>query len=248
MKHSNTYILSKLCLAVLASILLASAPLTAAIIDQSQLVHDGGMPISEDYWIAQTFTPSVDGEKLDRVELLVDDFNPEIGANGATLIPTHPAYVSIVATAGGAPLNTAYPIAGALASVYLPTGFTTGWNSIDFLPADLSLTAETLYAIVIQNADPSWADATTTAFRIHWGLDDEPDPMDIYTRGAFWLWKDSTGLWAPARFNSNSKYDGGIADIAFRTYMTDTFVEPEPATLGLLALGTLALLRRRRRS
>ena len=241
MKHCNTYILLKLFLAALVTILLAGGPLTAAIIDQSQLVHDGGMPISEEYWIAQTFTPSVAGEKLDHVDLLVDDYNPEIEED---LIPTQPAYVSIVAASGGWPPSpTAYPIAGALASVYLPTGFTTGWNSIDFLPANLSLTAETLYAIVIQNQDPSWWDATTTAFKIHWAnnwYDDEPVPTDLYTRGAFWLWKESTGLWAPARWNSDPEYDGGIADIVFRTHMT-----PEPLTLALLGLGMMPLLLKR---
>ncbi len=236
MKHSNTYILLKLFLAALTTILLAGAPLTAATIDQFQLDHDGGSPVYDGAWLAQSFTPSAVGEQLDHVDLLVDDYNPTLEI---TLNPTQPAYVSIVETGlDGGPLNTAYPIATPLASVYMPTGFVVGWNSIDFLPFSLSLTAETLYAIVIQTDDPWWWDSSTDSFMIHWGLDDEPEPTDFYDRGVLWEWLPSTD-WAPAKYNSS--YDPGIADLAFRTYMT-----PEPTTLVLLACGLTLLIKRRK--
>ena len=235
MNYSNNHILIKLFLAALATILLAGGPLAADIIDQSQLVHDGGTPVYDEAWLAQTFTPSAVGEQLDHVDLLIDDYNPKLEI---TLVPTQPATISIVETGiDGGPLNTVNPIENPLASVYMPGGFVVGWNSIDFLPFSLSLTAETLYAIVIQTDDPWWWDSPTDAFRVHWGLDDEPEPTDFYDRGVLWEWLPSTG-WEPARYNS--EYEPGIADLAFRTYMT-----PEPLTLALLGLGMLPVLLKR---
>jgi len=213
--------------------LLAGGSPASPILDQSQEVFNGSAAVDIQGSLAQTFTPLV-SRQLDHVDLHICD---EYGN------PTVPATISIVQTVAGAPT-------GATLGQVVVSGFTIdtaydvnndgtidvsgGWNSIDFLPESVELTAGTLYAIVISNNDPSYLTPPTDALFAQVGI---VAAEDLYSQGVLWTSRSST--WAPLALES---YPSGFSDAVFRTYMV-----PEPATLGLLIMGGLAFLRVRRR-
>jgi len=175
--------------------------------------------------LAQTFTPGVSGQ-LDHIDLLMgDDTFPD---------PSYPATVSIRTTVGGLePSDTV------LGTVNVTTGFVVGWNSIDFLGESVFLTAGTRYGIVMENDDINRDVDPTDTWRVQFR-------DNHYLGGAHWARnRDATGGWGPWYLPIGSKPGvppslAGDADAAFRTYMV-----PEPASLALLLLGGLMLLRRK---
>ena len=215
MKETNKKRVSTgLLVAVLTTALLSGGAFGAVMLDQSQELFDGSSPVFDGVALGQTFTPSV-SEQLDHVDLLISDDSGD---------PGYPATVSIVETAGGAPIGTE------LAAVDV-TGFVVGWNSIDFQAESVMLNAGSLYAIVLSNDDLQWWNPPTDAWSIYWGKAEKQQSLplvDRYTGGV--LWELVSGVWEQAAFDAT--YSPGFADAAFRTYMT-----PEPGTLMMLAFG-----------
>jgi len=188
------------------------------ILDQSQELFYGGSAFFNYVSLAQTFTPAIGGE-LDHVDLHIEGF---LGVGN----PTYPATISIVQTVADVPSGAV------LGAVNVP-GFVVGWNSIDFLGESVILNAGTKYGIVLANNDIRKDIAPTDAFNVQWDI-------NPYSAGALWERTLATGVWQLAVFDTSSP--PGVADGAFRTYM----VVPEPASLGLLLIAGLALLRHRR--
>jgi hypothetical protein len=134
--------------------------------------------------------------------------------------------VLIVETIGELPTGTV------LASVSVPGNedLWFSWFSVDFLSESVFLSAGELYAIVMQCSNPDVNGSL--------GLT-EKQGGDAYPGGKAWTWLSEWNEW---RLRDSFFGEVGDADRTFRTYMV-----PEPATLSLLALGGLAMIRRRRR-
>ncbi|MFZ0033572.1 MAG: PEP-CTERM sorting domain-containing protein [Sedimentisphaerales bacterium] len=184
------------------------------VLDQDQETESGGGHYWANLFIAQTFTAGLSGQ--------LDHIDAEMGSWFGP--PSYPTTVEIRATVDDAPTGDI------LGSVYAPNGFSYGWDSIDFLPEDVFLTAGNMYAIVFWNDDQEVQVAPSNAVLINWY-------GDPYHGGTIWAWAPTTG-WEVA----NAFGPPGDADMAFRTWMV-----PEPATLFLFGLGGLALLRKRRK-
>ena len=136
---------------------------------------------------------------------------------------TYPLNVSIVETVSGAPTGTVLglqPVSGTLVA----------WKAVDFLSDEIDLVAGQEYAIILECDEPTVS--LGSGWKVVWD-------GNLYPAGTLWDYAPSEGSWAQKDWSSETEYD---ADAVFRTYMI-----PEPATLGLLALGGLALVSRRRK-
>jgi hypothetical protein len=196
--------------------LLLSAPMMAApVLDQYQ---EGASPdtfafLYDSLVWGQTFTAGQSGT-LDHLEL---------GASG-----NYPATVEIRdAAAGGEPGSNV------LGTVFMSSGFTSGWNSIDFGSQNIAINAGTMYSIVLRNPDPENGDRISA----NW------DP-DSYAGGGLWhLYKtDPWTLYFP---------EYGEADMQFRTFVNQCASPvPAPSVVVLVGIGTAVVgwLRKRDRS
>jgi hypothetical protein len=201
-------------------LLLSFSPAFSAVtLDQHQdLTNDqisfGRYPIGigpSDY--GQTFTAGLSG-LLDHIE---------VGASGS-----YPSTVEIRDTLAGVPGSNI------LGSVYMPAGFTSGWNSIDFLSQNIAMSAGTMYSIVLWNDDFSTTDRINVE---KWTLGVDPDP---YPPGQLWY---NMGGWFVCFVPSNDRYD-----MQFRTYIENGQVIPAPGAIVLAGIGATVVgwLRRRR--
>ncbi len=198
----------------LFSLLLIVGASQATILDQSQEpLGSGGLVVSPDWSVAQTFTAGLTGQ-LEQVDIYLAN------AFGTDLYPTT---VSIVNTINGVPSG---PVLGTIYADNLVEGF----NSINFLSKSISLTANTQYGIVLYNEDTERYVGTSTQWR--------SISTDVYAEGALWIYYE--GQWVqevtpPGDWPVETFYD---KDAAFRTWMV-----PEPATFLLLSLGAVILRR-----
>ncbi|MHC4214039.1 MAG: hypothetical protein ACYSWP_11765 [Planctomycetota bacterium] len=193
-------------------ILLTFVPmLQAAILDQSQELHDGSaFVICDEWYIAQTFTAGLSGQ-LESIDLSLENYFPPHDPS-----PLFPTTVSIVDTIGGVPSGSV------LGTVYAQD-LIEGFNSIDFLDESVLLAADSQYGIVLFNEDTERYSGSSTQWRA---------TGDVYPGGEMWSY--TGGQWLqtvtpPGGLPDETFYD---KDAAFRTYIV-----PEPATIMLIALG-----------
>lgn len=202
---------------LLILLLVALGTSQAAILDQAQEQMDlTRFVICPDWSIAQTFTAELSGQ-IEIVDLYLENMFD---------LDLYPSTVSIVNTIDGVPGGS---VLGTISADIL----IEGWNSIDFLPESVFLTANTQYGIVLYNDDPDRYTGTSTQWR--------STVSDVYAGGSSWSYTD--GQWTqevtpPGGLPVETFYD---KDAAFRTWMA-----PEPATLLFIGLGGLMLRRRRR--
>lgn len=229
-KHLITF--GIVTLMIIASSSPALATPIPPVLDQAQELSNGGSAFFDTSSLAQTFTPDVTAQ-LVRVDL-------DVGDSSHFPDPTHPATISIVETVvnddGGLENGYLEPGTAVLAAVNL-TGFTVGWNQIDFSGQSVFLDAGTTYAIVLENDDANKDLLPTDSLRIQW-------TGDPYAGGRLWERTADTGLWywPAAMQDSGLPTPAGDADGAFRTYMV-----PEPAALALLIAPAFLVLRRKRK-
>ena len=129
----GSYRLAFCVLLVLTAIASATAEAAGAFLDQYQETSTGAITVNEGGDRAQTFMPSVSA-LLDHVDVLIGDQHS----------PAYPTTVSIVETDSGVPSGATL---GSV-NVTFPEG---GWQSVDFLSANVVLTAETCYGLVLLN-------------------------------------------------------------------------------------------------
>jgi len=174
----------------------------ATILDQSQEQFDAYFRIS-DQPVAQIFTAGITGQ-LEKIELRLENF--EFGG-------LYPTTISIVETTNGVPNGSL------LGSIYADN-LVEGYNTFDFLSESVFLSANTKYAVVLDNDDPDPYEDSIT----FWCC----TQSDVYAGGALWLYFD--GEWVENLYDETF-YD---KDAVFRTYMV-----PEPITLILFGLGAI---------
>jgi hypothetical protein len=218
------------------SLLFLSAPVLAApVLDQFQ---DVASEKSVAYWdgvlLAQTFTAGQSGV-LDHVSIGQTVGMSDIG----TPIGIYPTTIEIRdTTAGGLPGTTVLGTASA------PSGFTNGWNDIDFLSENITMTPGTTYSIVLQNNNASFSNFTNADW----------DPAS-YTPGALY-YNYNNGGWNSNFSFVNAAYSAG-GDAQFRTYVTGAITPPPepnpnptipaPGALALAGLGLACVRWLRRR-
>jgi parallel beta-helix repeat protein len=166
-----------------------------AILDQAQMLSDRYMLIFQ-YVLhaqilhAQTFTAGISGQ-LDHIDL-------NIRVKGGAGVPGYPTTVSIVNVVGDVP-------SGSTIATVDSVIFYEGWNSVDFLPQSVFLTAGTMYGIVLSNDDIIIRDDGTVGWYIKWS-------GNLYPGGAKWR-GDSIKGWYSEPFGEPPDVDG-----CFRTY------------------------------
>lgn len=198
-------------------VLLAFSPaFSAPTLDQHQDLEDGSIGINLGF--AQTFTAGLSG-LLDHIEVGVWEFEQS-------------RTVETRDTIGGIPGSNI------LGSVYVPVGFTWGWNSIDFLSQNITISAGNMYSIVLWNS--AWP-ITLGGPSVKWwgGTSGIPDP---YPGGEFLQYTGSTwvGLMVGPEYLE--------ADMQFRTYVETGPVIPAPGAIVLASIAATVVgwLRRRR--
>jgi hypothetical protein len=202
----------------LLSVCLCTSARAASEPDQYQnQTTEARAAYGNDILIAQTFTAGRSGV-LDRLKI-------GLGAAGATT-------VEVRDTVGGAPGSEI------LGEVTLSAGSVDGWNTLDFSPQRIPLTAGTLYAIVLFSDNAS---ATNNAWA-NW------DP-NSYAGGEMW-WKHKTGDWS-SDF-SLTPGPGGQGDLQFRVYIDDLSAAqpavPAPRALLMAGIGAAGVCHLRRRA
>jgi len=192
--------------------------------DQSQKNPGGGWNVYSQRYFAQTFTCGNSGQLSD-VDLLLTTFSGES--------PDYPSTFSIVNVVGGIPDGSV------IGSVYT-SGFSLGWNTIDFLSEGVFLNKDTQYAILVSNDDP---DPLYIAPTLGLGLDYNND----YSGGMMWWYSVPSSSWSND-FGTQWSIAGGT-DGVFVTRMAR--IVPVPGALILAATGllssTLGLKRLRRK-
>jgi hypothetical protein len=153
-------VLIMLLLVLASGLFLSIARAEDITFDQDQSLQNGGAAFWAQNPLAQTFTPSVDGQ------LAYLDINIYPWAEASV-----PATISIVNTVDGAPTGTV------LGEVHV-SSFMYWWNSFDFRQESVWLRAGTLYGIVLSNDDPS-SDPPSDAWAVRW--DSNP-----YSQGELW--------------------------------------------------------------
>ena len=113
----------------------------ASILDQSQEQTTGGwLVVCSEWSFAQTFTAGLTGQ-LEKVDVYLENMTEILESR------LYPSTFSIVNTIDGVPSGSV------LGTVY-EDNLVEGFNSINFMPKSVTLTADTQYGIVISNDDP----------------------------------------------------------------------------------------------
>jgi len=190
-------------------LLLAISPASAGLVvlDQQQTEGMGNSwTVSSPDKYAQTFTAGLSGS-LDHIEVYVAYPLPDI------------VNVSITDVSGG------YPEFPPLGTGSIPKD-ATDWTSVDFLSQGITISAGTMYAIVL---------TPTTSGRF------APKQDSLYVDGQALKYLATAGIWGP--LFTDREYD-----FAFKTYVETSPVPlPGAAVLGVLGLGFSGGLLRRRR-
>jgi len=184
----------KSLLKVLWAFMLFSLTLTnlyaSPIVDQSQVNWlGGGWYVNSNRSFAQTFTCGISGQ-LSHVDILFDTW---------TGSPDYPSTFSIVNVVNGIPDGSV------IGSVYT-SGFTLGWNTIDFLSEGVFLNKDTQYAILVSNDDLD-SDIPPS---LGLGLDYD----NSYSGGMMWFWH-----WESYWSNDFDNADPGETDGVFVTWV-----------------------------
>ena len=193
----------------------------AAILDQSQLISNGGVGFWSDKAIVQTFTPSMTG--------WLETLSLPLGATGSADATgfIEPIHIAITEWDGSSPQTPLGQI-----DTTLTVNGGKGWMNFDFLSQDVLLSDETMYAILLTNdllysspPDPY----RNTGINVQW--DTNP-----YDRGGLWNYNGTQ--WIPWPYGNLN------ADAAFETWMKPV---PEPATILLFGFGLAGLAGLRRK-
>ncbi len=171
--------------------------------------------------IGQTFTAGLSGT-LALVELGFD--------TAASSNPTYPSTVEIRTTALGLPTDIV------LGSIFMPAGFTPGWNTFDFTSQDIPMAAGTMYSIVVWNNELLGETGSPTNY-----ISFLTDPAG-YPNGQLVVRYE--GAWSV--FEVPGIMPGG--DLVFRTYVEAANVVPVPGALLLTVIGSTLATRLRRRN
>ena len=186
----------------------------AAQLDQSQQSYNGGGYVWVSREIAQTFKPSVSGT-LDSVDVYLDWWQG----------PAYQMTLRMIAAPNQLPDTSQV-----LASYTIPSP-RSGWNSISFRSAGVTLSADESYAMWFTSDDPSGSDPGI-GVGVNWS-------PDVYSRGVA-LQRSPDTRWGPWSLNNDGS---ATTDVCFRTYM----VVPEPSSGMIVAgLGWIARPRRRK--
>lgn len=203
------------------ALFLCSAAWAAPMLDQYQITTDGGAAFADGLSRGQTFTAGLSG-KLTQVDLGMD-----IGFGGNPR-PDYPSTVEVRTIASDLPTDTI------LGSVFMPDGFSYGWNSIDFSSQNVQVVTGTTYAIVVWNDEVPPAGPIGPEYsnwlRVNWDGTSYPAGQLVTDTGTGWY------------------FGPGQADAQFRTYVDPAYAIPAPSALALAGLGSVlgAWLRKRR--
>jgi len=146
----------------------------------------------------------------------LDHIDVQLGSAYPTAIPVT---VSIVETISSVPSGNL------LGSVTMPDIGFGGWKSFDFLSENINLTAGTLYAIQVITDRPFSSPG------ISWYYSN--NNSNPYSNGCLWLYQT---YWRNMDLIHNA------SDATFKTFM----LVPEPATIAMLGIGALSLLRKKK--
>ncbi len=191
-------------------VLVLSGAAWADLVDQQQTAQSGGLKFGSAQTVGQTFTAGLSGQ-LTSIDLgMYGDF-----FTGAP--PVYPSTVEIRTTASNMPTDTV------LGSVYMASGFTNGWNSIDLSSENIMMTADTMYSIVLRNDEVrQYIGYYTDAVYVKWDPTAYPDGQLVVNNGSGWF-----------VFTNFMSQQG---DAQFRTYV-DTTVVPLPGAVVLCGIG-----------
>lgn len=191
-------------------------------LDQEQAVFNYNHAFGQDVSLAQTFTAGLSG-RLTRVEVGVST-DTGVQPPDTPDPPNGPSTIEIRLT------DVQLPVDAVLGRVSAPSGFSPGWNSVDFLSQDVFVTAGTMYAIVI------WSDEADSEDYLSGAM----DTNDPYTGGQLFV-NEGSG-WFPCDDS------GTCIDAQFCTYVDpDVYAVPIPGAALLSGLG-VALGRLARRN
>jgi hypothetical protein len=174
----------------------------AEMLDQSQIEENSSRDLDSNSILAQTFTPSANGQ-LSRVDVKILDHGF-----------SYPWTLSIVDTSGGVPNGAT--LGSAVSSDH------NGWVSVSLESANINLLANHMYGITLQTQqlngqNNEWC-TNVDAF--------DSASSDLYLRGASWR-KLTSGSWQYDNVINASQW----ADRAFRTYTADPVPEPSSLVL-----------------
>jgi hypothetical protein len=191
-------------------LLLCSAAWAVPTLDQHQEATTGGISVQNGVSVGQTFTAGLSGQLL----------WIELGISGMDGPPTYPSTVEIRTTASGLPTGTI------LGSVFLPAGFDFGWYPVDFSSQNITLTAGTMYSIVVWNDEAPLPGIPSTDFiQTDWDSASYPDGQFVVNTGSGW---QVFTEWP------------GPGDAQFRTWLdvNGVNVVPAPGAMLLAGLGS----------
>lgn len=196
------------------ALLLCSAAWAAPVLDQSQIIWNSSVPLGDGNILGQTFTAGLSG-KLTGVELGMNTISAAVPISG------YPFTVEVRTTASHLPTDTI------LASVLMPDGCSSGWNSIDFSSQNVHLVAGTKYAIVVWDDDVPSAEGYSNRLRCNTDGNSYPGGQRVLSTPFGWY---------PT-----------ASDIQFRTYVDTAYAIPAPSALALAGIGSVLATRLRKR-
>jgi len=185
---------------------------TIPVLDQSQILVDGGSRVYSTRELCQTFTCGIDG-LLVKVSMSFSDLSDELA----------PATISIVGTTDGAPNSD-----DVLWTQDYPNGLAQEWFDVDLSAAALLLQAGEVYGICLQSPDVVYGDPDDVWDTNYGGKG------DAYAGGQ--LWENRGDVWQSMSAGGTSY---PYADAAFKTWMVAV---PEPSTIALLIVLSASIL------